>query len=46
MHKKYITLFKDLAQATAASAETVMEYDKEKKDEKGLITATTMRNDF
>ena len=46
MDKKYITLFKDLAQATAASAETVMDYDREKGDEKGLETATIMRDDF
>ena len=46
MDKKYITLFKDLAQATAASAETVMDYDREKGDEKGLETATIMRNDY
>lgn len=46
MDKKYITLFKELAQATAASAETVMDYDREKGDEKGLETATTMRDDF
>ena len=46
MDKKYITLFKDLAQATAASAETVMDYDREQKDEKGLETATIMRDDF
>lgn len=46
MDKKYITLFKDLAQATAVSAEAVMDYDREKGDEKGLETATTMRDDF
>ena len=46
MDKKYITLFKDLAQATAASAEAVMDYDREKGDEKGLETATTMHDDF
>ena len=46
MDKRYITLFKDLAQATAASAEAVMDYDREKGDEKGLETATTMRDDF
>jgi len=46
MDKKYITLFKDLAQATAASAETVMEYDRAKDDQKGLETATIMRDDF
>ena len=46
MNKRYVTLFKDLAQATAASAEAVMDYDREKGDEKGLETATTMRDDF
>jgi len=46
MDKKYITLFKSLAQATAASAETVMDYDHEKGDEKGFETAKTMRDDF
>jgi len=46
MDKKYITLFKDLAQATASSAEQVMDYDREKGDDKGFETATTMRDDF
>lgn len=46
MDKKYITLFKELAQATAASAETVMDYNREKDDKKGLNTATIMRDDF
>lgn len=46
MDKKYITLFKDLAQATAASAESVMDYNRSKNDEKGLSTATIMRDDF
>lgn len=46
MDKRYVTLFKDLAQATANSAEQVMEYDREKGDDKGLETATTMRDDF
>ena len=46
MDKRYITLFRDLAQATAASAESVMDYDREKGDEKALETATTMRDDF
>ena len=46
MDKRYVTLFKDLAQATAASAEAVMDYDRKKDDKKGLETATTMRNDF
>lgn len=46
MDKKYITLFKELAQATAASAETVMDYDRDKGDQKGLNTATIMRDDY
>lgn len=46
MHNQYITLFKELAQATAAAAETVMDYDREKNDEEGLKTATIMRDDF
>ena len=46
MDKKYVTLFKELAQATAASAETVMDYDREKGDEQGLKTATIMRDDY
>ena len=46
MDKRYITLFKELAQATAVSAEQVMEYDRGKGDEKGLETATIMRDDY
>lgn len=46
MNKKYITLFKNLAQATAVSAETVMEYDQQKNDDKGYETARVMRDDF
>ena len=46
MDKRYITLFKDLAQATAASAEQVMDYDKAQNDEKGFETAQIMRNDY
>ena len=46
MDKKYITLFQQLAQATAASAEAVMEYNQSKNDENGLKTATVMRDDF
>ncbi len=46
MNKKYITLFKELAQATAASAEMVMDYDRQKDDAKGLEAATVLRDDF
>ena len=46
MDKKYITLFKDMAQALATSAETVADYNREKKDETGERTALTMRDDY
>lgn len=46
MHNKYIQLFKELAKATAVSAEQVMDYDKQKNDEKGLVAAETLRDDF
>lgn len=46
MDKKYITLFKELAQASAASAESVMDYNRTQNDEKGLETATIMRDDY
>ena len=46
MDKKYITLFKTLAQATAISAEKVMEYDRKNDDQSGLEAATTMRDDY
>ena len=46
MDKKYIALFKELARATAVSAEQVMDYDKAQNDDKGFETAKTMRDDF
>ena len=46
MDKKYIELFKELARATAVSAEQVMDYDKAQNDEKGFDTAKIMRDDF
>ena len=46
MDKKYIDLFKTLAQATAATAEQVMDYDRSKNDQKGLETSTIMRDDY
>ena len=46
MHNKYITLFRELAQTTATTAETVMEFNRSNNDEEGLKTATQMRNDF
>lgn len=46
MDKKYVELFKELARVTAVTAEQVMEYDEAQNDEKGLETATTMRDDY
>ena len=46
MDKQYIELFKTLAQATASTAEQVMEYDRSKDDNQGLETATLMRDDY
>jgi hypothetical protein len=46
MDKVYIDLFKELARATAVSAEQVMDYDKAQKDEKGFETAKIMRDDY
>lgn len=46
MDKKYIELFKELARATAIASEQVMDYDMEKKDDKGFETAKMMRDDF
>lgn len=46
MDKKYIELFKNLAQTTAATAEQVMDYDREHGDNQGLETAIFMRDDF
>ena len=46
MDKKYIGLFKELARATAVSAEQVMDYDHEQNDEKGFETAKVMRDDY
>ena len=46
MDKRYMDLLQSLAQSTAVSAETVMEYDREHKDEQGLATATLMRDDY
>ena len=46
MDKKYIELFRELAKATAIAAESVMDYDKEKGDDKGFETARIMRDDY
>lgn len=46
MDKKYIDLFKNLAQSTALSAEQVMEYDEKKGDKDALETAKIMRDNY
>ena len=46
MDKKYIELFKDLAQSTILSAEQVMDYDLQKEDKNGYAAAELMRNNF
>lgn len=46
MDKKYIELFKNLASSIAITAEQVMDYDHEKKDDHGLETAKFMRDDY
>lgn len=46
MDKKYVELFKTLAQAIAVSAEQVIEYDTKKNDENGAKVAETMRDDY
>ena len=46
MDKRYIELFKYIAQATANSAEQVMEYDNKEKAGEGADTAEIMRNNF
>ena len=46
MHSKYIQLFKEIAKATSVSAEQVMDYDKQKDDNKGYEAADTLRRDF
>lgn len=46
MHQKYVDLFKELTHAVEVLAEQVMEYNREKKDEKGTETAQSMRDDY
>lgn len=46
MHSKYIDLFKEIARTTSISAEQVMDYDKQKNDDKGYEAAQTLRDDF
>ena len=46
MESKYLNLCKELARATAVTAEQVMDYNHNQNDEQGLKTAETMRDDF
>lgn len=46
MDKMYISLFTELCNATEITAEQVMDYDKQKEDEKGYEIAEMMRNDY
>lgn len=46
MDNNYVTLFKEVAKTTSLLAEQVMKYNKNNNDEKGLETATIMRDDF
>lgn len=46
MDKKYLQLFKELSHATEISAEQVLEYDREKGDEKGAAAAETLHKDY
>lgn len=46
MHSKYIELFKEIAKTTMVTAEQVMEYDKNKNDNKGYEAAQSLRDDF
>lgn len=46
MDKKYLQLFTELAHAVETLSEQVMEYDRQKSDEKGEKTAQSMRDDY
>ena len=46
MDKKYLQLFTELAHAVETLSEQVMEYDRQKNDEKGEKTAQSMRDDY
>lgn len=46
MDKKYLQLFTELAHAVETLSEQVMEYDRQKNDEKGERTAQSMRDDY
>lgn len=46
MESKFIDLFKELAKATAVTAEQVMDYNHEQDDNEGFEKAQIMRDDF
>lgn len=46
MDKKYLQLFTELTRAVEVLSEQVMDYDRAQQNEKGLETATMMRDDF
>lgn len=46
MNNNYITLFKEIVHNCEILSEQVMELDKKNNDEKGLNTATIMRDDY
>ena len=46
MDAKYITLFREIIHSTEILAERVIDYNKNKNDEKGAETAQSFRNDY
>ena len=46
MNNDYLTIFKAVAQATESLAESVMQYNRDRKDKDGENTAQYMRDDF
>lgn len=46
MNNNYITLFREITHNCEILSEQVMELDRKNNDEKGLNTATIMRNDY
>lgn len=46
MHQKYLELFREVVHTTEVLSEKVIDYNKSKNDDKGVETATTMRDDY
>lgn len=46
MEQSYLTIFKEIANATSRIAEQGMDYNKQKDDLKGYAAGKTMRDDF